>query len=73
MGTRPGVRFIPVAPLFCPSSCQITKGGRPLYRDSDHLSRFGAVAMITPLLIEQVWPRPIVTNVRNQPVGAEVR
>jgi hypothetical protein len=39
----PGVRVIEPASVLCTSGrCSVDSGGVPLYRDSDHLSRFGA-------------------------------
>ena len=35
---------------LCNPRCRIQRNGVPLYRDDDHLSRFGALALVPPLL-----------------------
>jgi len=42
----PGVRVVEPASLLCTSNrCSVEMDGIPLYRDSDHLSRFGALKL----------------------------
>lgn len=44
-------RLEKVADLFCPDRCAIERDGRPLYRDDDHLSVWGAT-----LLFSETFP-----------------
>ena len=43
-----------VLPFSVPSL--VLEQGRPLYRDDNHLSRFGALAIVAPLLTKRLWP-----------------
>ena len=57
LGNVVGVRFIWPSSLFCDTDiegrCVQTRAGQPLYRDDDHLSRFGA-SFVTPLIADAV-------------------
>ena len=46
--------FLPLAYLLCHPVCETVVEGRPLYRDGDHLSRYGAEEVIEPLFTE-LW------------------
>ena len=40
--------ILQLAPALCPQAvCQVQVDGHPLYRDSDHLSRFGASMLVS--------------------------
>lgn len=56
LAERDGVDHIPLAPMLCRPDCAVTRDGRPLYRDDDHLSRHGAVSVLGPYLRARIWP-----------------
>jgi hypothetical protein len=57
LGTRPGVRYLPLAAAFCTPACVVEDAaGRPVYVDDDHLSRTGAETYLAPLLARTLWP-----------------
>ncbi|GAA5523990.1 hypothetical protein Maes01_00539 [Microbulbifer aestuariivivens] len=39
-----------LVPDLCQPRCQIQAGGKPLYRDDDHLSKFGSEQLVPQLL-----------------------
>jgi hypothetical protein len=50
-------RLLSVADRMCKPECMTAIAGKPLYLDDDHLSRFGAVTFIAPLLAETVFAK----------------
>lgn len=56
---RGNVTLLDPADLFCASgTCAVAEGGRPLYSDVDHLSRFGAALFAN-------WLRPTLAELRT--------
>ncbi len=45
-----GVRYYSLARIACGPDCSVVDRGRPLYRDNNHLSRFGAQTLVGPIL-----------------------
>jgi peptidoglycan/LPS O-acetylase OafA/YrhL len=48
-------RKISLAAQLCPGECKVTHQGYPVYIDDDHLSAYGAVKLVGPALVEQIW------------------
>ena len=40
---------------LCRPHCIVEYEGRPVYRDDDHISRFGATHVIARFLKEEIW------------------
>ncbi|MCG8442370.1 MAG: hypothetical protein MI723_11225, partial [Caulobacterales bacterium] len=51
-----GVTFLSILDRLCAESCDPVADGRPLYEDLNHMTAFGAELIVTPLLLESVWP-----------------
>lgn len=48
-------RNISLAAQLCPDECKVTYQGYPVYIDDDHLSAQGAVKLVGPALVKQIW------------------
>ncbi len=53
--------FVPLAGLMCAPVCEVSRDGHWLYRDSHHLSWFGATVLLKPIFDAQLarplaWP-----------------
>lgn len=51
LAAQEGVQLVPLAPAMCTPLCRVAEGERALYHDDDHLSRFGAIRVIAPLVM----------------------
>lgn len=54
LAEQPGVHFEPIAPRLCNPVCLTHLDGRSIYFDDNHLSRFGSIQVITPLLMNSL-------------------
>lgn len=56
LSEQPGVHFLAIATRLCNPECRTHMADRPIYFDDDHLSRFGSIQVITPLLSDFLRP-----------------
>jgi peptidoglycan/LPS O-acetylase OafA/YrhL len=51
LAERPGVDFVPIAPLLCNPRCPVLDGDRAVYRDDNHLTVYGAWNILGPRIL----------------------
>jgi hypothetical protein len=51
LAERPGVDFVPIAPLLCNPRCPVLAGDRAVYRDDNHLTVYGASNILGPKIL----------------------
>lgn len=54
LAERSGVHFVPIAARLCKPICTTHLDDRPVYFDDDHLTRFGSIRLIAPLVLESL-------------------
>ncbi|MCT7378216.1 acyltransferase family protein [Chelativorans salis] len=57
IAVRFDVHLIDLAPIFCSPKCKVVYRGKPIYRDDDHLSHFGAHRFLGPPLSKILLPK----------------
>ena len=65
LASRPGVAFVPLAPILCTPVCAVTDAaGRPAYIDDDHMSRAGAESLLAGPVHDAIWGKGTLAAAR---------
>ena len=65
LASRPGVAYLPLAPILCTPVCAVTDAaGRPAYIDDDHMSRAGAAGLLAGPLHDAIWGKGTLAAAR---------